>query len=83
MTKIAYDIMIAAHIIDFTQGKPQWRETRCEICLACLHRCPASAIEYGKSAGRGQRRVQDRAITLSHRQPVRIQSATIYLEALI
>jgi len=42
------------HIIDCTHGKPQWRETRCEICLACLHRCPASAIEYGKSAGRGQ-----------------------------
>jgi len=41
--------------IGFSQdGKPVWSKPQCEICLACLHRCPAAAIEYGKSAGRGQ-----------------------------
>lgn len=29
-------------------GKPTWQGS-CVQCLACLHRCPASAIQYGKS----------------------------------
>jgi len=40
--------------IDCAEGKPVWKKPKCEACLACLHRCPASAIEYRKSAGRGQ-----------------------------
>jgi len=40
--------------IDIAEGKPVWTIPQCEVCLACLHRCPDSAIEYGKSAGRGQ-----------------------------
>ena len=42
------------NVIDCTSGKPVWIKARCETCLACLHRCPVAAIEYGKSAGRGQ-----------------------------
>jgi len=41
-------------VISLADRRPVWNEPRCEICLACLHRCPAAAIEYGKSAGRGQ-----------------------------
>ncbi|WP_410511304.1 EFR1 family ferrodoxin [Paenibacillus sp. BR2-3] len=28
-------------------GKPQWGP-RCTLCLACVHYCPAKAIQYGK-----------------------------------
>lgn len=28
-------------------GKPAWRGT-CTHCMACICRCPAEAIEYGK-----------------------------------
>jgi ferredoxin/flavodoxin len=28
--------------------KPQWGK-RCTLCLACIHYCPAKAIQYGKS----------------------------------
>jgi NAD-dependent dihydropyrimidine dehydrogenase PreA subunit/flavodoxin len=41
-------------VIDCTEKKPVWTKRQCEICLACLHRCPALAIEYGKSAGKGR-----------------------------
>ena len=42
------------NIIKLTNAKPIWKTPQCEQCLACLHRCPVSAIEYGKSAGRGR-----------------------------
>ena len=29
-------------------GSPVWTVPQCEICLGCLHRCPAAAINYGK-----------------------------------
>jgi ferredoxin len=35
-------------------GKPAWLH-RCELCLACLHFCPETAIEYGGRT-RGKRR---------------------------
>lgn len=30
-------------------GKPLWEKKGCVQCLACIHYCPARAIEYGKS----------------------------------
>ena len=42
-------------IISYENNKPVWKAGRCEQCLGCLHRCPASAINYGKkTAGRGR-----------------------------
>lgn len=41
-------------IIDCSSKKPVWTVHQCEECLACLHRCPTAAIDYGKSAGRGR-----------------------------
>jgi ferredoxin len=40
--------------IECTDGSPVWVKSQCEICLACLHRCPVNAIEYCKSANRGK-----------------------------
>ena len=41
--------------IQLEGGKPVWAIPQCEFCLACLHRCPAAAINYGKkSAGNGR-----------------------------
>ncbi len=28
--------------------RPQWVQEKCTLCLACYHRCPESAILYGK-----------------------------------
>ncbi|MCL2195909.1 MAG: EFR1 family ferrodoxin [Oscillospiraceae bacterium] len=33
--------------------QPQFAH-RCEHCLACMHACPAAAINYGKSAGKAR-----------------------------
>ena len=33
--------------ITITDGKPVW-DNYCTQCLACIHRCPVRAIEYGK-----------------------------------
>jgi len=41
-------------IIEIVGGKPEWRASQCELCLGCLHRCPAASIDYGKSVGRGR-----------------------------
>jgi len=38
------------HMVD---GRPVWEGTSCTQCLACLHRCPAHASQYG---GRTERR---------------------------
>jgi NAD-dependent dihydropyrimidine dehydrogenase PreA subunit len=27
-------------------GRPYW-EGSCTMCFACLHRCPANAVQYG------------------------------------
>lgn len=34
--------------ISMTAGKPVWTEDHCSLCLACINRCPAKAIQYGK-----------------------------------
>jgi NAD-dependent dihydropyrimidine dehydrogenase PreA subunit/flavodoxin len=38
------------------ESKPQWNQ-HCILCLACIHRCPERAIEYGKSTIRKGRYV--------------------------
>ena len=41
--------------IEMTAGKPVWTEDKCNMCLACINRCPAKAIQYGKkTAKRGR-----------------------------
>lgn len=34
-------------VIEMNEGKPRWVKDRCTMCLACVHRCPESAINYG------------------------------------
>lgn len=36
-----------AKTISFVEGKPVW-DKKCNRCLACIHRCPERAIQYGK-----------------------------------
>ncbi len=41
--------------IEMRDNRPSWTKERCAICLGCLHRCPAFAIQYGKNTrGHGQ-----------------------------
>ena len=39
--------------ITLSDGRPVFRH-RCEHCIACVHCCPAAAIDYGKSKGRAR-----------------------------
>lgn len=34
--------------ISMAAGHPVWTEDECNMCLACLNRCPTAAIQYGK-----------------------------------
>ena len=34
--------------IEMIAGRPVWTEDQCNMCLACINRCPAKAIQYGK-----------------------------------
>lgn len=34
--------------ITLIDSTPRWAEMGCTQCLACLHRCPVNAIQYGK-----------------------------------
>jgi len=47
-------------VIRFVGGKPLWATEQCELCLACLHRCPKSAIDYGKKSAENGRYVNPR-----------------------
>ncbi|MDR1159431.1 MAG: EFR1 family ferrodoxin [Syntrophomonadaceae bacterium] len=47
-------------IIKLNKGTPVWEEERCEICFACLHRCPESAINYGKNTAKNGRYLNNR-----------------------
>lgn len=41
--------------IQMAGSRPVWMENQCNMCLACLHRCPTAAIQYGKTtANRGR-----------------------------
>lgn len=43
------------HAIRLKDGRPVWQRDRCQHCLACLHRCPRAAIDYGKrTAGKAR-----------------------------
>lgn len=37
--------------ITMDQGKPKWTTSTCSHCLACIHRCPVEAIQYGRKTG--------------------------------
>lgn len=38
--------------IELREGRPSWKD-RCEVCCACIHLCPAQAIQVGnKTKGR-------------------------------
>jgi ferredoxin len=47
-------------IIKLNKGKPVWEKKQCEICFACLHRCPESAINYGKNTTKNGRYLNER-----------------------
>ena len=34
--------------IEMAAGIPVWTQDKCNMCLACLNRCPVTAIQYGK-----------------------------------
>lgn len=38
--------------IKLENGRPNWVEDQCVLCLSCLNRCPQAAIQYGKSTVR-------------------------------
>ncbi len=35
--------------IKIQNRRPVWIKAKCALCLGCLHRCPAFAIQYGKN----------------------------------
>ncbi|MBQ8763058.1 MAG: EFR1 family ferrodoxin [Clostridia bacterium] len=42
-------------VIVIENGKPKWVKSKCQHCTACINRCPAKAIQYGKkTAERGR-----------------------------
>lgn len=42
-------------MIVMQNGRPVWQGKDCVQCTACIHRCPAKAIEFGKvSVGKGR-----------------------------
>ena len=47
-------------VIKINDGKPTWEKPQCEICLACLHRCPKTSINYGKKTAVNGRFVNKR-----------------------
>lgn len=50
----------ANNIIMTNEGLPKWR-SNCQECLACLHLCPASCIEFGQRT-RGRTRYHHPAV---------------------
>lgn len=43
--------------IKMAGSRPIWMEDHCNMCLACLNRCPAAAIQYGKGTAKRSRYV--------------------------
>lgn len=50
-----------SHSIHLIQQKPIWDSPQCTQCLACIHRCPKEAIEYGRKTKKGIRYVHPTA----------------------
>ena len=49
-----YERVCPVSNITIATGRPVWNHS-CQFCLACLHWCPQSAIQYGKApAKRGR-----------------------------
>jgi len=44
-------------VIKLTADRPRWARDKCNMCLACLHRCPAAAIQYGRGSRKKRRYV--------------------------
>lgn len=42
-------------VIQIKDGKHIWAVPQCELCFACLHRCPSAAINYGKNSAKNGR----------------------------
>lgn len=49
------------------QGHPVWAGDACTQCLACLHRCPVHATQYGSRTAR-RRRYLNPALNLANRE---------------
>jgi NAD-dependent dihydropyrimidine dehydrogenase PreA subunit len=47
-------------VIKLEDKKPVWTMPQCELCLACLHRCPNAVINYGKKSAEHRRYVNPR-----------------------
>lgn len=43
--------------IKLTAGIPIWTEPHCNMCMACVNRCPNAAIQYGKGTSKRGRYV--------------------------
>ncbi|MFR0869428.1 MAG: 4Fe-4S ferredoxin [Adlercreutzia sp.] len=43
---------LPTNTITIIEGAPRWAELGCTQCLACLHRCPVNAIQYGAKTER-------------------------------
>lgn len=38
--------------IQMVEGKPEWKQAKCLLCLGCYHRCPAYAVQYGNNSNK-------------------------------
>lgn len=54
------EIICPRGVIKVEDGKPLWQAAQCEECLGCLHRCPTSAINYGKKSEKNGRYINPR-----------------------
>ena len=52
----------SAHAISLSDGVPVWVKDHCNICLACINRCPAEAIQYGDKSQNAFRYTFDKFI---------------------
>ena len=43
--------------IELRGGKPVWNAPLCDLCLACVHRCPAKALQFGSKTAKHRRYV--------------------------
>lgn len=54
--------------ITMQDGHPAWQGDACTECLACIHRCPSEAIDYGRIS-RGRRRYVNPILAGEHLVP--------------